>query len=205
MHWTYHFGDDLLRNMQNMVSNLLPYDGEAYLFENALENVSFEQLDGEIAWRQDSITLYGKTHPLPRLQAWYADAGLTYTYSRITLKPNPWTPLLLHIKAQVERLSGATFNSVLCNLYRDGKDKNGWHRDDEPELGVNPIIASLSFGETRKFSLRHLKTKERIDLLLPDQSLLVMRGECQHTWEHQLAKTAKVIGAWINLTFRQRK
>jgi len=163
MHWTYHFGDDLLRNMEYLKENLLPYDGEAFFVQKAVKNVSFAQIYNAIAWRQDSITLYGKTHPLPRLQAWYADPGLDYTYSRIKLEPLPWSELLLQIKKQVEDLSGHQFNSVLCNLYRDGRDKNSWHRDNEPELGTNPVIASLSFGEARKFSLRHLETKERID------------------------------------------
>lgn len=185
--------------------NLLPFDGEVYLLENAFAEAELAPLIDEVAWRQDQITLYGKTHPVPRLQAWYADAGLTYTYSKIKLEPTPWIPKLSHLREKLEALCDAPFNSVLCNLYRDGADKNGWHRDNEPELGREPVIASISYGAVRKFSLRHLKTKNRIDLELPSCSLLLMRGLSQHEWEHQLIATKKPVSQRLNLTFRQRK
>jgi len=184
--------------------NLLPYDGEVFLLENAFKEQVLAPLVDEVAWRQDQITLYGKTHPVPRLQAWYADPGLTYTYSRIRLEPTPWHPLLTQIRQQLMQLCDAPFNSVLCNLYRDGSDKNGWHRDNEPELGNEPVIASISYGAVRRFSLRHLKTKERIDLELPSCSLLLMRGRSQHDWEHQLVATKKEVRQRLNLTFRNR-
>lgn len=190
--------------MQALKHNLLPYDGEAYLLEKAFNDALMPLLKQEIAWRQDQITLYGKTHPIPRLQAWYADHGLSYTYSKIKLEALPFSQNLQKIRSEVEALSGAKFNSVLCNLYRDGRDKNGWHRDDEKELGKNPTIASVSFGAIRTFALRHRQTRERLDLLLPSGSLLIMRGTCQHDWEHQLVATKKPVGERINLTFRFR-
>jgi len=188
-----------------MKQNLLPFEGEVYLLENAFKEEQLSPLIGELAWRQDQITLWGKTHPVPRLQAWYADDGLSYTYSKIVMEAGPWNEKLLEIKNEVITLTGHHFNSVLCNLYRSGADKNGWHRDNEPELGVNPVIASVSFGAVRKFSLRHRTTKRKIDIELPSCSLLLMRGESQHAWEHQLAATKKVISSRLNLTFRYRK
>ncbi|PIP91419.1 MAG: alpha-ketoglutarate-dependent dioxygenase AlkB [Bdellovibrionales bacterium CG12_big_fil_rev_8_21_14_0_65_38_15] len=191
--------------MSWMKQNLLPFEGEVYLLENAFKEEQLSPLIGELAWRQDQITLWGKTHPVPRLQAWYADDGLSYTYSKIVMEAGPWNEKLLEIKNEVITLTGHHFNSVLCNLYRSGADKNGWHRDNEPELGVNPVIASVSFGAVRKFSLRHRTTKRKIDIELPSCSLLLMRGESQHAWEHQLAATKKVISSRLNLTFRYRK
>ncbi len=191
--------------MSWMKQNLLPFDGEVYLLENAFKEEQLSPLIEELAWRQDQITLWGKTHPVPRLQAWYADNGLSYTYSKIRMEAEVWNEKLLTIKNEVVTLTGHHFNSVLCNLYRSGADKNGWHRDNEPELGVNPAIASISFGAVRKFSLRHRKTKRKIDIELPSCSLLLMKGESQHAWEHQLAATKKVISSRLNLTFRYRK
>tara|TARA_R110002049_G_scaffold286030_2_gene467585 strand:+ start:202 stop:798 length:597 start_codon:yes stop_codon:yes gene_type:complete len=185
--------------------NLLPFDGEVYLLENAFDAKELEPLYAELAWRQDDITLWGKTYPVPRLQAWYADDGLSYTYSKIRMEANEWTDNLKKIKNKVNRISNIKFNSVLCNYYRDGSDKNGWHRDNEKELGREPPIASVSYGSARKFSLRHLKTKEKIDLILPSESLLLMTGLTQHEWEHQLSPTKKLIGPRLNLTFRCRK
>ncbi len=182
--------------------NLLPYDGEAYLLENAISEALVAPLIDEVAWRQDHITLYGKTHPLPRLQAWYGDAGLDFTYSRIHLEALPWSDRLNQIRGQVQELGQAQFNSVLCNLYRDGRDKNGWHRDNEKPFGQCPTIASLSYGAIRRFSLRHLRTRQRIDLDLPSGSLLLMSGRCQHDWEHQIVATRKPVGLRLNLTFR---
>lgn len=191
--------------MSWMKQNLLPFDGEVYLLENAFKQEDLSPLIDELAWRQDQITLWGKTHPVPRLQAWYADNGLSYTYSKIRMEAEPWNEKLLKIKNEVIHLTGHHFNSVLCNLYRSGADKNGWHRDNEIELGINPIIASVSFGAVRKFSLRHRTSKKKIDIDLPSCSLLLMKGESQHAWEHKLAATKKVIAPRLNLTFRYRK
>ncbi len=164
----------------------------------------FETLEKGLSWRQDKITLYGKTHDVPRLQAWYADPGLSYTYSHIRLEPTPWHTELLRLKKLVENRSGVTFNSVLCNYYRTGDDYVAWHSDDEKELGKNPTIASLSFGSSRKFVLREkLDKNEKIEINLGNGDLLLMSGRTQEIYEHQIVKTKKDVEGRINLTFRQ--
>ena len=157
-----------------------------------------------ISWQQDWITLYGRSLPQPRLTAWYGDAGKTYTYSGITMQPSPWTENLLNLKATVEAVSGVTFNSVLLNLYRDGNDSMGWHSDDEPELGQNPVIGSLSLGGTRRFRLRHrVQTGLKHELELTSGSFLLMQGTTQHYWQHHIPKTRRCVSPRINLTFRR--
>jgi len=161
------------------------------------------QLMTEIDWQQKSIKLFGKDIPQPRLVAWYGDSGASYTYSGLTWEPLDWTEALRSLKSAVEAAANARFNSVLLNLYRDGQDSMGWHSDDEPELGQNPIIASVSLGATRRFALQHKQykaLKQKIDLT--HGSLLVMAGETQHHWRHQVAKTTRVQEPRINLTFR---
>lgn len=162
----------------------------------------FEILQGKINWKQESMFLYGKEVKFPRLTAWYGENDKPYSFSGITLKPLPWTDELEKIKKDIEPLSNASFNSVLLNLYRDGSDSISWHTDAEKELGRNPIIASVNFGAERIFQLRHMHTKERIDIPLKHGSLLIMGGELQHFWQHQVPKTKKVNQARINLTFR---
>jgi alkylated DNA repair dioxygenase AlkB len=162
-----------------------------------------DELTTTTAWRQDSISMYGKAVPIPRLQAWYGDPGRRYTYSGIEMAPQPWTPALLEVKAAIESEAGVTFNSVLCNRYRDGSDSVAWHSDDEPELGVDPVIASVSFGARRPFRFRHRTDPELTsEIELAPGSLLLMRGATQACWRHQIPKTAKAIGERINLTFR---
>jgi alkylated DNA repair dioxygenase AlkB len=161
------------------------------------------ELTQTIQWRQDWITIYGRSLPQPRLTAWYGDPGKSYTYSGITMNPAPWTPTLLTLKAKVDALAGVTFNSVLLNLYRDGTDSMGWHSDDEPELGTNPVIGSLSLGETRRFMLRHRFEKGlKHQLELTSGSFLLMRGTTQRYWQHQVPKTRRSVLPRINLTFR---
>jgi alkylated DNA repair dioxygenase AlkB len=197
---------DLLGLSQNN-ENLLPTGGEAFYYQNKFSSPLelFEKLDQEIKWRQDEITLYGKTHPIPRLQAFYGDEGLKYAYSNIKLTANIWTPTLKEILTIVSLEAGENFNCVLINKYRDGNDYAAWHSDDEPELGKNPVIASVSLGAERSFHLKHKTDKgvEQVKINLEDGSLLIMKGQCQHQWKHQLAKTAKKIGPRINLTFRK--
>lgn len=155
------------------------------------------------AWRQETFKIYGKVIPIPRLSAWYGDPGKAYTYSNITMEPLPWSPPLREIRQAVEAATGAAFNSVLVNLYRDGRDGVAWHSDDEPELGPAPVIASVSFGATRTFQLRRKADKaDRLQLDLPHGSLLVMRGATQHNWHHQVPKTSRPVGPRVNLTFR---
>jgi alkylated DNA repair dioxygenase AlkB len=153
-------------------------------------------------WRHEEITVYGKAYRQPRLSAWYGDLG--YSYSGIRLEPEPWTPTLLNIRQQVQKLAGQDFNSVLLNYYRDQNDRMGMHSDDESELGQRPVIASLSLGETRTLLLRHKTRKDlkTIKLPLPSGSLLVMRGDTQQHWRHGISAERPHCGARINLTFR---
>jgi alkylated DNA repair dioxygenase AlkB len=157
-----------------------------------------------IAWRQETIRMFGKAISQPRLTAWYGDEGAIYTYSNLTNHPLKWTPELLAIKARAETIAQTNFNSVLLNYYRNGQDSMGWHQDNEPELGAHPVIASVNFGATRRFQLRHKKRKDldTISIDLEHGSLLVMCGTTQECWKHQVPKTTQSIGARINLTFR---
>ena len=157
-----------------------------------------------IKWSQDEVIVYGKKHKIPRLNAWYGDKGKVMEYSGLSLDPIPWTKELLEVKSRIEKQSGAKFNSCLLNYYRDGKDGMGWHQDNEKELGINPVIASVTFGETRPFQLKHISNKEikKVDIQLSNGSLLIMGGKTQHHWKHQIPKTTKQIGERLNLTFR---
>jgi alkylated DNA repair dioxygenase AlkB len=181
-------------------------DGEAVLhrgiFTDSRHERLFRELRDEIAWQQHRVTVYGRTLAAPRLSAWYGDPGAVYAYSGLSLEPLPWTPLLMQIKETVEDLSGTGFNSALLNLYRDGRDSVGWHSDDESSLDRNPLIASVSLGATRRFVLRHKKTRLQVVLDLPPGSMLIMAGATQHHWQHQLPKTRRPVGPRINLTFR---
>jgi alkylated DNA repair dioxygenase AlkB len=163
----------------------------------------FSALRSRIDWRQEDILVCGQRRRVPRLVAWHGDPGTTYTYSGTAHEPLPWTVELQSIRARVEALSGYRYNSVLLNLYRDGRDGMGWHADDEAELGRDPVIASMSLGATRRFCLRHRRHKDlKLDLLLPHGSLLCMGGATQHRWVHALPKTCRPVGERINLTFR---
>jgi alkylated DNA repair dioxygenase AlkB len=155
-----------------------------------------------IDWKQEKMNMYGKELLFPRLTAWYGDNDKPYSFSGITLKPNEWTKDLLEIKRKVEAKVDASFNSVLLNRYRNGNDSISWHTDAEKELGKNPIIASVNFGATREFQLRHIQTKEKLSIELSHGSLLIMTGELQHYWQHQIPKTKKLVRERINLTFR---
>jgi alkylated DNA repair dioxygenase AlkB len=163
-----------------------------------------KQLLQETDWRQDDVTVFGKTHPQPRLHAWHGDADSRYTYSGLTLDPLPWTPLLATLRDAVGAISGAHFNSVLLNLYRDQRDSMGMHADDERELGPNPVIASLSFGEERVLTFKHRQRKDLAPVKLPlgHGSLLLMQGPTQHHWKHGLAKLSRHCKPRLNLTFR---
>lgn len=173
------------------------------LFDKEKADLLFEKLYREIPWQQDNITVFGKTHRQPRLTALFGNEGKPYSYSNIVMQPHPWNAVLTFIKEEVENACDEKFTTVLLNLYRDGKDSNGWHADNEKELGRNPVIASVSFGAERLFHLQHNSVKEaRQKILLNHGSLLLMKGETQHFWKHQIPKTAKPIGSRINLTFR---
>ena len=145
----------------------------------------------EIAWQQEQILLFGRRHLVPRLVAWHGDPDSAYSYSGTAHEPGPWTPTLIVIRERVAVLTGHTFNSVLLNLYRNGSDGMGWHADDEPELGRNPVIASVSLGATRRFKLRHRKRRDSVTTLdLTHGSLLLMAGNTQHAYVHAVPKTA---------------
>ncbi|NNT72625.1 alpha-ketoglutarate-dependent dioxygenase AlkB [Flavobacterium sp. IMCC34852] len=172
-------------------------------FDLARANELFEKLKAEIPWQQDNITVFGKTHPQPRLTALFGNEGKSYGYSNIVMQPHHWNPLLMFIKDEIETIAQENFTTVLLNYYRDGKDSNGWHADNERELGRNPVIASVSFGAERSFHLQHNTLKDqKLKINLEHGSLLIMRGTTQHFWKHQIPKTAKDIGPRINLTFR---
>jgi alkylated DNA repair dioxygenase AlkB len=160
----------------------------------------FERLLRETAWRHETIVVYGKRHLQPRLTAWHGEAS--YTYSGLRLAPLPMTPLLAQLRAAVEAATGHRYNSVLLNYYRDGADSMGMHSDDEPELGTQPAIASLSYGATRSFILRHKTSKRTLKFDLLDGNLLLMAGSLQRHWLHGINKTAKPTGPRLNLTFR---
>ncbi|MCP5018818.1 MAG: alpha-ketoglutarate-dependent dioxygenase AlkB [Ketobacter sp.] len=164
----------------------------------------YSRLQEEIPWRQDNIRIAGKETPIPRLQAWFGDPGISYTYSGLTLQPEPWNDTLQHIKEQIESYSDTQFNSLLANLYRDEQDSVGWHADNEPELGNNPVIASLSLGGERTFQLKHRQHPERkLELELRSGDLLIMKGAMQHHWLHQIPKSKQACLPRINLTFRK--
>lgn len=166
-------------------------------------NEYFKKLKTTVSWQQDDIKVYGKTYPQPRLTALYGNNGKPYSYSNIIMQPQVFSEELLAIKQKIEEITQIKFTSCLLNLYRDGKDSNGWHADDEKELGINPAIASLSLGQERFFHFRHKKDKNiKHKILLNHGSLLLMQGETQHCWQHQIPKTSKVTGERINLTFR---
>lgn len=183
-------------------------DGNVTLLPNFLSiqeaDVLFQKWMREFPWQLDHITVFGKTYEQPRLTALFGDADKPYSYSNITMYPNAWPHELSEIKTKIENQCQHSFTTALANLYRNGRDSNGWHADDEPELGQNPLIASLSLGETRSFHLKHNTIREqKLKISLTHGSLLIMSGTLQHFWKHQIPKTAKTVDARINLTFRK--
>ncbi len=186
------------------------FDFEGYeilLFKNLISVKEsykiYNKLLNTIEWRQDSLNFGGKKVLIPRLQAWYGDPDASYKYSGLKLHPKPWTKTLLEIKELVEFHAIHKFNSVLINYYRNGKDSMSWHSDNERELGQNPLIASISFGQTRKFSLKHNEDKsKKLDMCLDNGSLLIMPKGLQEICKHQLPKQPNLTSGRINLTFR---
>lgn len=166
-------------------------------------NHYFKTLKETTPWQQDDITVFGKTYPQPRLTALFGDNSRPYSYSNITMHPHTFTAELLELRNKLQMELDVRFTSCLLNLYRNGRDSNGWHADDEKTLGKNPIIASISLGQERYFHLKHkLKKDLKQKLLLEHGSLLLMKGETQHCWYHQVPKTAKTVQERINITFR---
>jgi alkylated DNA repair dioxygenase AlkB len=190
--------------MQNI--QLLDKDGHATLINGFIPADRamrfYDILHDGLAWQTESIKLYGKTVPVPRLVCWYGNPGAVYQYSGVRHEPLPWTAELRQLKEAIEAFTGQAFNSVLGNLYRDGRDSMGWHADKEKELGRDPYIASLSLGATRLFRLQHNKRRETVETDLSAGSLLLMSGALQHHWRHCVPKTRQPVGGRINLTFR---
>ena len=153
----------------------------------------FAALQDEVPWKQEAITLYGRRHLLPRLTCWMADPGCGYRYSGLANVIEPWSPAAAALRQALQELTGWRFNSLLLNRYRDGRDAMGWHADDEPELGAEPVIASVSFGAERNFRLRHRESKELQQISLGSGSLLVMSGLSQACWMHDVPKTKKFV------------
>ncbi|GAB6386610.1 alpha-ketoglutarate-dependent dioxygenase AlkB family protein [Stutzerimonas marianensis] len=172
--------------------------------EPDLADLWLQRLITDTPWTQPHIRLYGRTFEVPRLVAWYGDPEARYRYSGLVHQPLPWSPLLADIRDRLQQSTGLSLNGVLLNFYRDGQDAMGWHSDDEPELGPEPVVVSLNLGATRRFDLRR-KGCSRIEHSLPLEhgSLLVMRGPTQHHWQHQIARTRRVSEPRVNLTFRQ--
>lgn len=186
--------------------NLAPCDGELYyrpaFLDSAEADCVFRQLQDELDWTQEVITVVGRRVPVPRLVAWHGDPEAVYRYSSLDHLPRPWTKTLQILRDKVESASGHRFNSVLGNCYRDGEDSMGWHADQEACLGRDPWIASLSLGAERLFKLRHNRGVPALELRLGHGSLLLMGGSLQHRWRHCVPKSRRVSGARINLTFR---
>lgn len=195
---------DLFSNTDTQ--NLLPYDGALTYYGQIMSlsqaNNFLSHLLAEVPWKNDEVVIYGKHIVTKRQIAWYADELATYTYSNTEKMALPWSPTLLSLKSMVEDITAKSFNSCLLNLYHNGEEGMSWHSDDEKKLGKNTAIASLSFGAERKFVFKHKKTKERVELLLPNGSLLLMHGETQSHWLHSLPVSKKVKLPRVNLTFR---
>ncbi|XP_060742705.1 alpha-ketoglutarate-dependent dioxygenase alkB homolog 3 [Tachysurus vachellii] len=171
----------------------------------------FSKLLAELPWSlKTNYGMMGEAYEEPRLTCWFGE--LPYTYSRSMMQANPqWHPILLNLRQTIEQETSHTFNSVLCNLYRDGKDSIAWHSDDELSLGPQPIIASLSLGDMRVFSLRKklppgenrdYTYAEKVKIPLSHGTLLIMEGCTQDDWQHQVAKEYHDRGPRVNLTFR---
>lgn len=188
--------------------NLLPFEGEVLYFPDLFtpgDSIHFlELLKNNIQWKQEPIKIMGKEIMQPRLTAWYGESEKPYRYSGITMQAYSWTDFLLEIKSKIEDKAQTHFTSVLLNYYRNGEDSMGWHRDNEKELGSQPIIGSVSFGSTRKFQFRpYTGKKPLIDIPLSAGTGLIMKGMTNHFWEHRLPKAPKLISPRINLTFRK--
>lgn len=200
-----HSASPLSRTLNT--ENLAPKDGELYLIKQFYAPDEAEQLHAqlmqELAWQTEQLFIYGRWLTVPRLMCWYGDPGATYQYSKVPHSPLPWTTSLLNIKQHLEHTLALQFNSVLANLYRNGQDSMGCHADNEPELGPNPTIASLSLGDSRILKFKHQDKNTALTLNLEAGDLLLMAGSLQQHWRHELPKTRRVKGARINLTFRR--
>ncbi|MEO8001980.1 MAG: alpha-ketoglutarate-dependent dioxygenase AlkB [Arenimonas sp.] len=192
----------------NEQPNFLKLSGAELFFhpdwvDNKAADTLFEIVRAQVTWECHRIKIFGREVDSPRLSCWMGDAGASYVYSQTRFEPKSWLPELQTLREQLQKEFECKFNSVLANLYRNGQDSMGWHSDDEPELGRQPVIASISLGATRRFSLKaKTENAKAVHLELPHGSLLIMRGETQKNYRHALAKTSKPMGERINLTYR---
>ena len=186
---------------------LLPFDGSALLIPRFIAPVEstklFAKINEETPWEMPEMVMFGKKYPQAGLSTWFTNTNVSYVYSGIARTPHIMTPLLTDVMNACALATGAEYNSVLVNLYRDGNDSVSWHSDNEAVNGSEPTIASVSLGATRRFDLRHKDSGETVRVDLEDGSLLVMSGLSQHCWVHQIAKTKTKVGPRINLTFRR--
>lgn len=196
----------LFEDVFDSEKNYLPQDGivnfYGTIFEKNQADHYFKVLFDTIDWQNDEATIFGKKIITKRKVAWYGDRDFNYTYSKSTKTALPWTAELLKIKEGIEKKSSETYNSCLLNLYHSGEEGMSWHSDAEKDLVKNGAIASISFGAERKFCFKHKKTDDKVDIILPHGSLLVMKGETQTNWLHRLPPTKKILAPRINLTFR---
>ncbi|WP_347456338.1 alpha-ketoglutarate-dependent dioxygenase AlkB [Acinetobacter thermotolerans] len=190
-------------------SNLLPYDGivkdYGLILTGEQSQKYLQYFLQHLAWEQDEVFLFGKHYVTARKIAWYGDENYQYRYSGSVKKSHIWQPVLFRLKQHIEQRVGHPFNSCLANLYEHGQQGMGWHSDNEGSLisaQRETVIASLSFGATRKMRFRHNQTGEVVELILHSGQLIVMRGQTQQYWKHQISKTSKVLTPRINLTFR---
>ncbi|GFE72289.1 alpha-ketoglutarate-dependent dioxygenase AlkB [Chroococcus sp. FPU101] len=195
----------------NLIKNgeqLLIEQGEIIYYSNFFDQPTsdflYQELEKKIKWSQEYFKIYGKSIALPRLTAWYGEPEKRYTYSNIEMNPHPWIEPLLFMKKEIELVAKVKFNSVLLNFYRDGNDGVAWHSDDEKELGESPVIGSVSLGGIRRFMLKpkNKESNQKYEIELADGSFLLMSGETQKYWLHQIPKTKKQVKPRINLTFR---
>ena len=191
---------------QEQLPNLLPFDGEVNYYGPVLSQAMclyyYKALFNHIAWKHDEAVIFGKRIVTKRKVAWYGDASYEYSYSNVTKKALPWTPVLQALKEAVESESKETYNSCLLNLYHSGEEGMAWHADGEKMLKKNGAIASLTLGAERKFSFKHKETKQKVDVVLENGSLLLMKAQTQSHWLHRLPPTKRIKTPRINLTFR---
>jgi alkylated DNA repair dioxygenase AlkB len=200
MYQTDFFSESLIESLAKLPQAKVAYI--PHFMSSQQADDCYTELKNTLPWKQETIKIYGKEVVSPRLQSWHGDVGTPYHYSNTTMQPNDWTPYLYQLKLKCEQAFDAQYNSVLVNYYRDGGDAMGWHSDDEPELGDNPTIASLTLGYARTFSLKHKTLKQRFDIPLSHGSLLIMAGTTQKFWQHAVPRRKRVTEGRINLTFR---
>ena len=193
--------------MSNSVCNILPYDGEVLYYPTVVSQQQsdrwYQLLKKTIPWEAEHVVMFGRRLQLKRAVAWYALTNRSYTYAGQTKQALIMTPPLLELKHMVEQLSQATFNSCLLNWYHNGTEAMGWHRDNERELVADGVIASISFGESRIFRFKHIKTTDIYSITLESGSVLIMRGAVHESWRHELRKAPSQENGRINITFRQ--